>query len=268
MSLGGRSGPVEQPSSFWKDVDFVRGNMLGVEKMSDARVVVTQYQTNVTTEMEVFRSNPPVTHNQTTFDSIGDYIWRMNDRLDFMMSLYDKLNEQPIMKSGEPGSKEDEEAGKKEKICLDGVYTSIGEWSKVICDLESNWAKESAQFILEFRARQVKEEERDDSRRALEQQRQQVHANNGSDEDEEAVGGARAGGKKKENAILRPNVLSLEDGVAGRVLWSRKFRACFTGSGFTDTHMYSEAERREFFLMFIDADLTSRFDEWWSKSAV
>ncbi len=87
-----------------------------------------------------------------------------------------------------------------------------------------------------------------------------------TDDQADAGGNRRQVSRKKDASVLKPDVLSLEEGVTGFDLWSRRLRTWFTGAGYGDADVYDEDERKEFFLRYLDSEINGRFADSWAST--
>ena len=71
---------------------------------------------------------------------------------------------------------------------------------------------------------------------------------------------------KNDASVLKPDVLTLEGGVADYTLWVRRLRAWFTGAGYGNADVYNDLQRKEFFIRFLDSEVNARFDEVWESN--
>ena len=92
-------------------------------------------------EMTLFNANPPNSNTQMTFDSVEDYIWKCNDKVTFLMMLYDHVVEQA------PPTHDSQAEEEREAAYLETVRASVVEWNQWLIARKEAWATMSADMV-------------------------------------------------------------------------------------------------------------------------
>ena len=221
-----------------------------VRQVAACKGNLSTYKQAVVAEMAIFNASPPTSNTQTLFDSIEDYIWKADDKLNFLIALYEY-----VVDSSQPHFDTAQQT-EGEANLIQEIKDKSAEWTTWIGRIKREWFEMSKDMIQRYNDKQAAAERRLEAR-------EQRAENGGAEANAAPVTAAKP---KTDASVLKPDILTLEGGVADFTLWVRRLRAWFTGAGYGSEEVYNDQQRKEFFMRFLDSEVNSRFDEVWASN--
>ena len=148
----------------------------------------------MTAEMAIFNASPPTSNTQTLFDSIEDYIWKADDKLNFLIALYEY-----VVDSSQPHFDTDQ-AKVNEANLIQDIKDRAAEWTTWIGTTKREWFEMSKDMIQRHNDKQAAAERRLEAR-------EQRAENGGAEANAAPVTAAKP---KTDASVLKPDILTLE----------------------------------------------------------
>ena len=129
-----------------------------VRQVAACKGNLSTYKQAMMAEMAIFNASPPTSNTQTLFDSIEDYIWKADDKLNFLIALYEY-----VVDSSQPHFDTDQ-AKEAEAQLIQQIKDSATEWTTWIGTKKREWFDMSKEMIQRHNDKQDAAERRLEAR--------------------------------------------------------------------------------------------------------